>query len=227
MSIDGVNMYKKNITRSLFSTENIKYSLIFLILFIIFEYLLRTFLIRDLILYLERAEMFPPSEFWKIILYSLFLVSFTPFITVIFKRKYEIIFLGYFIPALIIAIFIQHADEYGIFYLWEKVCIWYGYFPWWSLCEIIPVFILIYLLRRSVSLRDDIIGIISFCLIYSAFSMVVFLHFFSCPSAYCPRSSFFFSSASFGIFGALYLILLSFTVEKIVKIKIFRQYISK
>jgi len=211
------------ITKNLFSIENIKYSLIFLILFIIFGYLLRNFLIRDLILYLERAEMFPPSGLWKIILYFSFLASFTSFIILIFKRKYEIVFLGYFVPVLIIAIFIQHADEYGIFYLWEKICIWYGYFPWWSLCEIIPVFILIYLLRRSVSLRDDIIGIISFCLIYSAFSMVVFLHFFSCPSAYCPRSSFFLSSASFGIFGALYLILLSFVVEKIAKIKIFRR----
>jgi len=216
-----MGQYNK-ITKDLFSIENIKYSLIFLILFTIFGYLLRNFLIRDLILYLERAEMFPPSGLWKIILYFAFLASFTPFVILLFKRKYEIVFLGYFIPALIIAIFIQHTDGYGIFYLWEKICLWYGYFPWWSLCEIIPVFFLIYLLRRSVSLRDDIIGIISFCLIYSAFSIAVFLHFFSCPSAYCPRSSFFLSSASFGIFGAVCLLLLSFVVEKIAKVKIFR-----
>jgi len=211
------------IAKDLFSIENIKYSLIFLFLLIVFGYLVRGFLVRHLTDHLEKIEMLPLSAFWKSILYFLFLTCFTPFIILILKRKYEVLFLGYFVPALIVSLYGWHETIgwYAYTSLWnDKIGVYSGYLPWWSLCEIIPVFILIYLLRRSVSLQDDIIGIISFCLIYSVLTLPIP---FQLMGACCLLSSLFISSIFFGIFGAVYLILLSFVVEKIAKIKIFRR----
>jgi len=205
--------YRKN----LLSKENIRYSLIFLFLSIIFLYYVRSPLLSTF----SKTEIakeisFPiiiPSNFGEFSFWLIFGSTFTPYIIFIYKRKYETFILGFFIPSLVVNIYTYYT--LSCLYL-------YALYVEWSFWNLIPSFVLIYLLRRSKNLKEDLISIVFFVLL----SELLALCLMSYCGGYCSSADLL-CYVSFAFFAAAYLILLSFAVEKIAKIKIFRHEYMK
>ena len=200
----------KNITKNLFSRGNIEYSLLFFLLSIIFFYFVRQPLLDSYLKTEIAKEITPPiiipsntGEF----LYWLILASvFTPYIVFICKRKYEIFILGFCIPSVILTgYYAWHLEGFELDIPYIE----------WSLYYLIPAFILIYLLKRSKTIKEDILSITFFVFLRGIFFRVSMIT-HGLSSAYIPTLIFstFFASA--------YLILLSFIIEKIAKVKVFR-----
>lgn len=201
---------QKDIMKNLLSKENIKYSLIFLFLSIIFLYFIRGPLLNSFSkteIAKEIHFLIIPLNLEGILFWLIFASTFTPYIIFIYKRKYEIFILGFFIPSLIINIYTYSLVGLHLDAIYIE----------WSFWNLIPSFVLIYLLRRSKTLKEDLISIVFFVLLSKLLSL--------CSLIYCTGH---YSSVdllcyvSFSLFAAAYLILLSFVVEKIAKVKIFR-----
>jgi len=204
---------QKNTIERLFSIENIEYSLIFLFLSIIFLYFVRGPLLNSFLLKTEIAKeisrpILIPSNLGEFLYWLIYALVFTPYILFIYKRKYEIFILGFFIPSLIIYIY-----TYSLVGL-HLDAIYIG----WSFWNLISAFALIYLLRRSKNLKEDLISIIFSVLLSKLLSLCALTYY----TGYCSSVDLL-CYVSFSLFAAAYLILLSFAVEKIAKIKIFRR----
>jgi len=204
--------YRKN----LLSKENIKYSLIFLFLSIIFLYFVRDPLLNSF----SKTEIAKEIHFFiiplnleGILFWLIFASTFTPYIIFIYKRKYEIFILGFFIPSLIINIYTYSLVGLHLDALYIE----------WSFWNLIPSFVLIYLLRRSKNLKEDLISIVFFVLLSKLLSLCSLIY----CTGYCSSIVDLFCYVSFSLFAAAYLILLSFAIEKIAKIKIFRHEYMK
>ncbi len=204
---------QKNTIERLFSRENIEYSLLFFLLSIIFFYYVRQPLLNSFLLKTEIAKeishpILIPSNLGEFLYWLIYALVFTPYVLFIYKRKYEIFILGFFIPSLIIYIY-----TYSLVGL-HLDAIYIG----WSFWNLISAFALIYLLRRSKNLKEDLISIIFSVLLKELLSI--------CSAAYYGlyySSTDILSQIFFVPFAAAYLILLSFAVEKIAKVKIFRR----
>jgi len=131
---------------------------------------------------------------------------FTPYIIFIYKRKYEPFILGFFIPSIVINVYTYSLLGLELYAIYIE----------WSFYYLISAFVLIYLLRRSKTIRGDLLSIIFFVFLNEIFSRLSMMY-YGLSSAHIP------TPIPFTLFGAIYLILLSFIVEKISKIKIFRQ----
>jgi len=201
---------------NLFSKENIKYSFIFILLSIIFLYYVRGPLL-DSFLKTEIAKeinspIIIPSNLGEFLFWLILTLTFTPYIIFIYKRKYEIFILGFFIPSLIINIYTYcTTDNFSLdpFYIE------------WFFLNLIPAFILVYLLRISKTLKEELISIVFFVFLSRITHIISwrFYYGFEYPSVVIVVIV---SLIFFVLSAAIYLIFLSFAVEKIAKIKIFR-----
>jgi len=203
---------QKNITRNLFSKENIEYSLIFFLLSIIFLYFVHEPLLNSFIKTEIAKEISPPiiipSNLGEFLFWLIFASTFTPYIIFIYKRKYEPFILGFFIPSLVVNIY--------TYYTLSCLSLDALYIEW-SFYYLLSAFVLIYLLRRSKTIKGDLLSIIFFVFLNEIFFRLSMMYYGGLSSAHIP------TLISFTLFGAIYLILLSFAVEKIAKIKIFRR----
>jgi len=204
--------YRKN----LLSKENIKYSLIFILLSIVFLYFVR----GPLLILFSKTEIAKEIHFFiiplnleGILFWLIFASTFTPYIIFIYKRKYEIFILGFLIPSLIINIYTYSLVGLHLDAIYIE----------WSFWNLIPSFVLIYLLRRSKNPKEDLISIVFFVLLSKLLSLCSLIY----CTGYCSSIVDLFCYVSFSLFAAAYLILLSFAVEKIAKIKIFRHEYMK
>jgi len=212
MNIWGNSMNEqKDIMKNLLSKENIKYSLIFLFLSIIFLYFVRGPLLNSF----SKTEIAKEIHFFiiplnleGILFWLIFASTFTPYIIFIYKRKYETFILGFLIPSLIINIYTYSLVGLHLDAIYIE----------WSFWNLIPSFVLIYLLRRSRNPKEDLIRIVFFVLLSKLLSLCSLIY----CTGYCSSIVDLFCYVSFSLFAAAYLILLSFAVEKIAKIKIFR-----
>jgi len=201
---------QNTITRNLFSKENVEYSLLFFLLSIIFFYFIRQPLL-DLFSKTEIAKeislpIIIPSNLGEFLCWLILASVFTPYIIFIYKRKYEIFVLGFCIPSVILTCYYTwHLEEFQLDLLYIE----------WSIYYLIPAFILIYLLRRSKTIKEDILSITFFVFLKGIFFRLSMIS-HGLSSAYIPTLIF----STF--FVAVYLILLSFAIEKIAKVKIFR-----
>jgi len=202
---------QKNITRNLFSRENIKYSLIFLLLSIIFFYyvdgpIVNSFSKTEIAKEIS-SPIIIPSNVGEFLYWLIFASTWIPFLVFVYKRKYEPFILGFFIPSLIVNIYTYCTT--GNFFSLNPLYIE------WLFLNLVPPFILICLLRRSKTIKGDLLSITFFVFLRGIFfrwSMT----YYGGLELYIP------TLISFTFFAAVYLILLSFAVEKIAKIKIFR-----
>jgi len=197
--------------KSLFSRENIEYSIIFIFLSIIFFYYFRGPLL-DIYSKTEIAKeisspIIIPSNVGEFLYWLIFASVFTPYITFIYKRKYEIFFLGFFIPSLIVYIYTFLTVGIHLDAIYIE----------WSFWNLISCFTLICLLRRSVTFKEDLVSIVFFV----SLNEILFLLVLTYLTDYHPSSDLL-SYITFTFFASAYLILLLFAVEKIAKVKIFR-----
>jgi len=203
---------QKTMIRGLFSKENIEFSLIFLFLSIIFLYfvsgpLLNSFFKTEI----AKEISFPitiPSNLGEFLFCLIYVSAFTPYIIFIYKRKYETFILGFFIPSLVVNIY--------TYYTLSCLSLLYTIYIGWPFYYLISAFVLIYLLRRSKTIKGDLLSIIFFVFLNEIFLQLSMMYHCGPFSAYIP------TLISFTLFDAIYLILLSFVVEKIAKVKIFR-----
>jgi len=154
-----------------------------------------------------------PLNLEGILFWLIFASTFTPYIIFIYKRKYEIFILGFLIPSLIINIYTYSLVGLHLDAIYIE----------WSFWNLIPSFVLIYLLRRSKNPKEDLISIVFFVLLSKLLSLCSLIY----CTGYCSSIVDLFCYVSFSLFAAAYLILLSFAVEKIAKIKIFRHEYMK
>jgi len=200
----------KNITKNLFSRGNIEYSLLFFLLSIIFFYFVRQPLLDSYSKTEIAKEITPPiiipSNIGEFLYWLIFASVFTPYIIFIYKRKYEIFILGFCIPSVVLTgYYAWHLEGFELDIPYIE----------WSLYYLIPAFILIYLLKRSKTIKEDILSIALFVFFKGIF--------FRCSMIIHGLSYAYISTLIFSTFFVVaYLILLSFTIEKIAKVKIFR-----
>jgi len=202
---------QKNITRNLFSRENIEYSLIFLLLSIIFFYyvdgpIVNSFSKTEIAKEIS-SPIIIPSNIGEFLYWLIFASTWIPFLVFVYKRKYGPFVLGFFIPSLIINIY-TYCNT-GNFFSLNPLYIE------WLFLNLVPPFILIYLLRRSKTIKEDILSITFFVFLRGIFFRWSMMY-YDGLELYIPTLIF------FTFFAAAYLILLSFAIEKIAKVKIFR-----
>jgi len=205
-TIDTYNGKIKSVTREILSKETIVYSLIFFFLSIIFFHYVHGPLINSLFKAETEIHVFViiPSNLEGVLYWAIRISVLTPYLIFIYRRKYGSFILGFCIPSLLFTAYTWHLGGFQLDTIYDK----------WSFYYLIPAFVLIYLLRRSKTLKEDIVGITFFVLLIELLSL--------CSSIYYFGSGSLRLCASFTVFTAVYLILLSFAVEKIAKVKIFR-----
>ena len=204
------------------SKENLKYGLFFIFLSIVF-WKLYPRLIRQYTIEISKSMPYPPTflNFFTlngILLLSLRIIERTPYILFIYRRKYETFLFGFLIPSVVV--YIYTFSTFGSSFIALP--------PQWSFWYLISAFVLIYLLKGSKNVKWDIFSIIFFCMLNCI--SAIFLHFVSLYQKNVVTTPFLipfnFDIVAryivFALFTALYLILLSFVVEKIAKVKIFR-----
>ena len=210
-------------TKETVSKENIKYSLIFLLLSIVFWEIY--FRVTTQFTIEMRESMPAPPTFLSIfgslngILLSLIWIIgwSTPYIVFIYRRKYETFLLGFLIPSIIT--YIYTFSIFGPSLISQPMILW-------SFWYVIPAFILIYILKRSKSLKGDIFGIIFSCILNSISG--IFLPLIATLERMWAGPPFSFSLDMIaiyivqGVFAGLYLIILSFLIEKVLRVKMIK-----
>jgi len=187
------------------SKEDLKYSLLFLFLTLFFWQVSFQFLAETL----ESKFSYTPFIFPKNYVEMCFIINtavsfFTPLIIFLFKRKYEIFFFGMLIPSFVFYIY--------SFILVRGLIFYPVHFLFWNILNDISVFLFLFLMRSSKNLKGDIIRLFLLPFIF----LLGWINKDWTPfqiAGYLVACS----------FAAAYLILLSFAIEKIVKIEIFRR----
>ena len=210
-------------TKEITSKENVKYSLIFLFLSIVFWEIY--FRVTTQFTIEMRKNMLSPPTFISIfgnlngILLSLIWIigGVTPYIVFIYRRKYETFLLGFLIPSIIT--YVYTFSTFGVSLISQPMILW-------SFWYLIPAFILIYLLKRSKGLKGDIFGIIFSCILNSISG--IFLPLIATLERMWTGPPFSFSLDMIaicivqGVFAGLYLIILSFFIEKVLRVKMIK-----
>jgi len=210
-------------TKEITSKENIKYSLIFILLSIVFWEMYFRLTIQ---LTIEMRKNIPSPPTFISIFGSLngILLSFiwiiggvTPYIVFIYRRKYETFLLGFLIPSIIT--YVYTFSTFGVSLISQPMILW-------SFWYLLPAFILIYLLKRSKSFKGEIFGITFFCILNSVFD--IFLPLIATLERMWAGPPFSFSLEMIsiyivqGFFAVLYLIILSFFIEKVLKVEMIK-----
>jgi len=186
------------------SKEDLKYSLLFLFLTLFFWEISYTPLAKILESKFTYTPFILPKNYMEICFTINFVICFfTPFIILLFKRKYEIFFFGMLLPSFVFYIYSFILARGFIFYP--------VYFLYWYIQNDISVFLFLFLMRSSKNLKGDTIRLFLLPFIF----LLGWVTVTDAPEDIAHY-------LVMGFFGAIYLILLSFIVEKIAKIKIFR-----
>ncbi|RLF92887.1 hypothetical protein DRN50_08165 [Thermococci archaeon] len=197
------------------SRRNVKYSLIFLLLSIVFWELCPRLIAQYTMETCITPKLLSFFSLNGILLLLVGAICYTPYVVFIYRRKYETFLLSFLVPSIIIYI-------YTFSTLGPSLIAFYH--PYWSFWYLIPAFILIYILKRSKSLKGDIFGIIFFCILNSISGIFLPLSAMYEGSWVGPPFSFSLDMIAIcivqGVFAALYLIILSFFIKKVFKVKV-------
>jgi len=204
-TIKKYNEKIKSIKGEIFTKETTTFGFIFFLLSIVFFYYVRGPLINSLFGAEVEIHVFViiPSNLESVLYWAVWVSILTPYLIFIYRREYGSFIVGFSIPSILVSVYTWYLGCFQLEAIYEK----------WSLYYLIPPLILIYFLRRSKNLKEDLLSIMFFIFlneILSLYSGIAYLgNIYLC--------------ISFTVFGTLYLILLAFAVEKIAKIKIFRR----